>query len=257
MQKDGDNHDRLVIEQFETQAKAYLDSPVHARGEDLDELARLVGHRPDAYAMDLGCGGGHVAFLLAPLVRKVVAYDLSSAMVATVNAEAARRGLDNLEARVGSVEAVPCPDGSFDLVVTRHSAHHWHDLGAGLSQARRLVKADGLAVFMDVAAPSSPLLDTWFQSIELLRDPSHVRDRTVEEWADLAAKAGFRPETVRRYRVRLDFASWVARMKTPEAHVTAIRSLQRRAVPEVAGYFAFEADGSFTIDTMLMTARPV
>ena len=188
-------------------------------------------------------------------MRQVVAYDLSEAMVAMVRTEAARRGLANLEARQGSAERLPDPAGAFDLVVSRYSAHHWHDTAAGLAEARRVLKPGGLAVFMDVVAPVPALLDTWLQSLELLRDPSHVRNYSIPEWRAMLAAAGFRPGEVSRFRLRLEFASWVKRMNTPEVHAQAIRSLQDRAGAEIARYFEMEADGSFTIDTMLLRAE--
>ena len=119
---EGESHHAIVRHQFGGRAQAYLGSPVHARGEDLDELVRLVGARPQAHVLDLGCGGGHVAYRLAELVGNVVAYDLSEAMVATVAAEAARRGLGNIAAGQGPAERVPFADGTFDVVATRHSA---------------------------------------------------------------------------------------------------------------------------------------
>ena len=249
------SHEAVVDRQFGPRAGAYLASPVHARGEDLDQLAAIIGTRPQASAADLGCGGGHVSYLLAPLVERVVAFDLSEAMVAAVTAEAARRGLANLEARLASVEHLPCPDAAFDLVVSRYSAHHWHDLAAGLAETRRVLKPGGLVVVMDVVAPEQALQDTWLQSLELLRDPSHVRNFSVAQWQSMLAAAGLRPTTVSRFRLRLEFASWVARMTPPEVHVQAIRSLQRRAGAEVTDYFAIEPDGSFTIDSMLMVAE--
>jgi SAM-dependent methyltransferase len=249
------SHDSLVTEQFGPRAQAYLDSPVHARGEDLDRMASIVGARPNAIGLDLGCGGGHASFLLAPLVGKMVAYDLSDAMLATVRGEATRRGVGNLETRQGSAELLPFPDATFDLVVSRYSAHHWNDIGAGLREARRVTKPGGLGVFMDVAAPESALLDTWLQSLELLRDPSHVRNFSVKEWRAMLGEAGFRPAVVSRFRLRLEFKPWIERINTPAAHVTAIRSLQALADAEVAKHFAFEPDGSFTLDTMLIGAE--
>ncbi len=249
------SHDALVAEQFGPQAQSYLTSAVHAQGEDLVQFAALVGSRPEASALDLGCGGGHISFLLAPRVRKVVAYDLSEDMAAMVRAEAARRGLANLDARQGSAERLPCPDGAFDIVASRYSTHHWLDAQAGLREARRVLKPGGLAVFMDVWTPGSPLLDTWLQTLELLRDPSHVRNYTLEQWREMLAVAGLRPGPVSRFRLRLEFSSWIKRMNTPEVHVQAIRSLQRRAGAEVTRRFEIEPDGSFTIDSMLMSAE--
>ncbi len=249
------SQETVVSEQFGPRAQSYLTSPVHAQGEDLDQLAGIVGARPPGLALDLGCGGGHASFRLAPLTQKVVAYDLSEAMVATVRSEAARRGLGNLEARQGSAERLDYPDAAFDIVVSRYSIHHWHDAVAGLKEARRVLKPGGLAVFMDVVAPDSPLLDTWLQSLELLRDPSHVRDYSVPEWHAMLEGAGFRPGAVSLFRLRLEFSSWIGRMNTPESHVQAIRSLQARAGAEVRRYFEIEADGTFTIDTMLLPAE--
>ena len=252
-----DRHDSLVESQFSPQAAAYVTSAVHAEGDDLRELADLVRDRPDARVLDLGCGGGHVSFRLAPLVREVVAYDLSPAMLAVVTAEAAKRGLTNIATREGPVERLPFEDGSFDLVVSRYSAHHWSDFRAGLKEARRVVASGGRAGFADVVTPGSPLLDTHLQAIELLRDPSHLRNYTQEEWRQALAAAGFQPGTTTLRRLRLDFAAWVERMRTPGLHVEAIRSLQSRMPAEVIRHFAVETDGSFTLDTMTLAATPV
>jgi SAM-dependent methyltransferase len=230
---------------------------VHAAGADLDRMADLIGSRPDAVALDMGCGGGHVAFRMAGLVGKVVAVDLSAAMLETVGAEARRRGLDNIVTKRSAAEALPCPDASFDVVATRYSAHHWGAFRAGLAQMRRVVKADGLALFMDVVAPGDALLDTWLQSLELLRDPSHVRNASVDEWRAALASCGFAVDDVVTYKLRLEFGSWIARMRTPDVHVAALRSLHGRAPSEVKAYFRVEDDGSFTVDTMLIAAHPV
>jgi ubiquinone/menaquinone biosynthesis C-methylase UbiE len=250
-----ETHNAAVLEQYDSRAQAYLTSAVHASGEDLALMASLVGHRPDAVALDMGCGGGHVAFRLSPLVGKVVACDLSAAMLDTVATEAQQRGLRNIVTKRSAAEALPCPSGAFDVVATRYSAHHWGDFRAGLAQMKRAMKPDGLAVFMDVVSPGVPLLDTWLQGLELLRDPSHVRNASLDEWKALLSCLGFEVERVETWKLRLAFAPWIERMKTPEVHVAAIRSLQRRASVEVSDYFRIEDDGSFTVDTALIVAR--
>ena len=55
--------------------------------------------------------------------------------------------------------------------------------------------------------------------------------------------------------LRLEFSSWVARMKTPDNIVEAIRYLQSRVSQEVHAHFAIEDDGSFTTDTIMFEAR--
>lgn len=246
----------LVARQFGPRAAAYVASAVHAQGEDLQQLAALLAGAGEARVLDLGCGGGHVSFAVAPVVAEVVGYDLSAEMLAAVREEAARRGLANLVTQQGSVKALPFADGSFDAVVSRFSAHHWHDWLGGLREARRVLGRQGRAVFIDVAAPGPGLLDTYLQAIELLRDPSHVRNYAIPEWQAGLSAAGFVPGGVTRRRLRLDFAAWVARMGTPELHVQAIRSLQSQMSQPVLDHFATGPDGSFTIDTLTIEAAP-
>jgi SAM-dependent methyltransferase len=250
------SQERLVEAQFGPQAAAYVASPVHAQGEDLRQLAGIAAAVPAARVLDLGCGGGHVAFNVAASAREVVAYDLSADMLAAVAAEARARGIGNLRTEQGPAERLPFRDGAFDVVLTRFSAHHWSDVDAGLREARRVLAPGGRAAFADAVAPEAPLLDTFIQSIELLRDPSHVRDYRVSEWQAKLAAAGFRPGAVTRRRLRLDFASWIQRMRTPPLHAEAIRALMARMSAAVTDHFAIEPDGSFMLDTMVIEALP-
>lgn len=251
------NHESLVVNQFGPRAAAYLASSVHSSGPDLDTLAELARKHEGARVLDLGCGGGHVSFAVAPYVREVVAYDLSEEMLAAVAAEAAKRGLANLRTQKGAAESLPFASSAFDLVLSRFSAHHWQDWQAGLKEARRVLDTKGRAVFIDVIAPERALSDTYLQAIELLRDPSHVRDYSRDEWTKGLRAAGFAPGSAAGRRLRIDYASWVERMQTPELHRRAIRSLQTAAPQEVSRYLELEGDGSFTMDVMTIEATPV
>jgi SAM-dependent methyltransferase len=71
-------------------------------------------------------------------------------------------------------EVLPFADSHFDCVISRYSAHHWHDVPAALREVRRVLKPDGLALLIDTAGGETPLLDTHLQAIEILRDPSHI-----------------------------------------------------------------------------------
>ena len=252
------SHESLVGRQFGSRAAAYLTSAVHAAGEDLAALIALVDSRydgrGDVSVLDLGCGAGHVSFAVAPRAKQVVAYDLSADMLAVVTRAAADRGFTNIATRQGVAERLPFADESFDCVLSRYSAHHWRDLDSGLREVVRVLKPNGVAGFVDSISPARPLLDTYQQAVELLRDPSHVRSYARAEWEAALVRAGLRPERVSLHHVRLEFGVWVERMRTPPVQVDAIRALQTAMSESVRNYFAIGADGSFTLDVALFEA---
>lgn len=248
------SHAELVSHQFGARAQAYVTSAVHAQGADLDHLVEILRGSAAARVLDLGCGGGHVTFHVAPLVATVTAYDLSREMLAAVARQCTERGLNNVATEQGAAEVLPFSDATFDVVISRYSAHHWHGFAAALAEARRVLKPQGRAIFMDVVSPGLALLDTYLQCVEMLRDPSHVRNYSLPEWRAALQSAELTPGTERAYRMRLDFSAWIARMNTQALHAQAIRSLQDQMAEDVRRHFEIEADGSFTIDTMFLEA---
>lgn len=246
------DHETVVTEQFGPRAAAYVESAVHARGEDLDALEAIVRAVSPTHALDLGTGGGHAAYRMAPHAARVTASDLSAEMLAAVVATAQGRALTNIEIVEASAERLPFPDAAFDFLSCRYSAHHWRDFDGGLREARRVMQVEAPAIFIDTYAPSHALLDTHLQAIELLRDTSHVRDRTLSEWLAALGSAGFRVAAAHTRRRRMDFPTWTARMGTPDVYAKAIRALQEAAGTEVRRHFAIEADGSFMLDVMMI-----
>ena len=244
-------HDSNVAGQFGPRAKAYVESAVHSQGADLARIADIAAAARPARAIDLGCGGGHVTYAMAPHARETVACDLSADMLSAVRATAVARGWDHVATTQTSVERLPFEDASFDMLGCRFSAHHWQDVDAGLREGRRVLRRGSPAVFVDVIAPASPLLDTHLQGVELLRDTSHVRDYSEAEWKAKLESAGFVVQQVGTWRLRMDFPVWIARMATPEPLARAIRIVQDSAPEEVRRHFAIEADGSFMLDVAM------
>jgi SAM-dependent methyltransferase len=250
-------HEKVVEAQFGPQARAYVESAVHSQGADLEAIGALAHKLRPELALDLGAGGGHVAYALARHARRVIATDLSSEMLAAVARTARQKGLSNIETAEAPAERLPFEDETFDFVASRFSAHHWRDFDAGLRQARRTLKRGGRAAFVDVYAPGHPLLDTHLQAIELLRDHSHVRDYTCAQWLEALARSRFSVDACRTWRLRMDFPVWTARMRTPEENVKMIRTLQNVASAETKAHFAIEPDGSFLLDVLMIEASVV
>ncbi|WP_027775643.1 class I SAM-dependent methyltransferase [Paraburkholderia caledonica] len=247
------HHDQ-VADAFGSTAAAYLTSPTHATGADLRTLAESIAATPDATVLDMGCGAGHASFAVAPHAKEVIAYDIAAPMLATVEGAAKDRGLANIRTQQGAAEKLPFADHTFDWVISRMSAHHWHDVALALAEVRRVLKPGGRVLFVDIAGIDHPLLDTHIQAIELLRDGSHIRDYRADEWIALFETAQFKASIRERWRIDIEFSSWVARMRTPEERVAAIQSLWRNSPDEVRHYFDVKEDGSFKLDALMVEA---
>jgi ubiquinone/menaquinone biosynthesis C-methylase UbiE len=243
-----------VARQFGSHAGAYLVSAVHATGEDLRYLDAAAAAAGAPMVLDLGCGAGHASFAVAASAACVVAFDVSREMLDVVARAAGERGLSNIVVRQGSTDSLPFEDSAFDLVVSRFSAHHWAEWQQGLREAARVLRPGGRLIVIDIVSPEAPMLDSHLQTVELLRDPSHVRDHSARQWRAAFDACGMQVSTHRTWKLRMEFRSWVERSGTTPQRRDAIAALFGAAPREVTAYFQVEADGSFSIDAGLFEA---
>lgn len=249
------SHAGKTKEQFGKTANAYLSSTVHSQGSDLVAVAEMFANAADATVLDLGCGAGHLSFTIAPHVKSVVACDLSSEMLAVVDAEAQRRGMNNITTTWAHAQQLPFADAGFDWVCTRYSAHHWMEVTQAIKEIHRVLKPGGTLIVIDTFSPAIPLLDTHMQAIELLRDGSHVRNYSFAEWSAMLEAQAFQIEASKSWKISIEFKSWVERMQTPSQHIDALKSLMKKAPQEVQTYFQIAEDGSFKMDSLLIKAK--
>jgi SAM-dependent methyltransferase len=111
---------------------------------------RQIGVLPDVAGLDvveLGCGTAYFSAWLTCRGARVVGVDPTPAQLATARRMQAETGLDFplLEARA---ENVPLPDASFDLAVSEYGASIWADPERWIPEAARLLRPDGLLVFL-------------------------------------------------------------------------------------------------------------
>lgn len=227
-----------VQSQFNNVASNYRTSAVHATGEDLRLMVEHTPTTPDALVLDAGCGAGHTALAFAPHVKQVTAYDFTASMLGQVNQLAQERNINNVITQEGDVENLPFEDNTFDIVATRYSAHHWLHPETALSEFKRVLKSTGAFVISDIMAREDYAQDTFLQTLELLRDPSHVRDYRISEWQRMIQDAGFSSEVVYTFDLTLHFDTWTTRMATAAQNADMIKALFNVASNDIKQGFA-------------------
>ena len=106
-----------------------------------------------ARALDLGCGAGRHAVLLADRYTDVLAVDISDGMLDLARKN---RHRSNVVYQHRDIRAVtPGVDGRFDAVVSMHTLHHLGRPDEVLPQVRSLVAPGGVAILADIVDPGS------------------------------------------------------------------------------------------------------
>jgi len=246
-----------VQERFGAVAPRYASSWPHATGPDLDALIDAAQLAGGEVALDVGCGAGHTAFALAGVAARVVALDLTQAMLDETRAGASQRELPHLEAREGDAEDLPFDDESFDVVTSRLAAHHFPHAARFVEEAYRVLRPGGRFVLSDTISPADDAQDTYGNALEVLRDPSHVRNHRARDWLRMFEEAGFAAGEERgRFACPLDFEVWTARMDTPPPAREGLQALFRAAPEGVARAFCIDPDGrSWQLEIAVLSAR--
>jgi ubiquinone/menaquinone biosynthesis C-methylase UbiE len=241
---------------FGAAATSYASSPIHASGPDLQAMLTAAGNCTGARVLDVGCGAGHTALAFAPHASAVLAVDLTQEMLDTARGLAERRRLTNLAFEIAPAEFLPYADGNFDLVTSRYCAHHYADPARATEQASRVLCAGGRYLLVDTLAPDDPAQDTFLNTLELLRDPSHVRNHTCGQWRNWFERAGLEFELVATFPLRIEFAAWVERIGTSSQARAMLKTLLQDAPDEICAALDLHPGGyDFTQHAALMVGR--
>ena len=208
---------------WSSRAQAFRDSPTHREGPDLDLLVEMCEPGEGVKVLDVATGGGHVARRLRAQGCEVVTVDPAPGMQPDVVARA---------------EHLPFDDGSFDVVTCRIAPHHFEDVRAAVAEMARV--AQRLLVIED-----NLYVDEQAEQAERLRDPTHVRCYSEEEWKAMLTEAGLEVERAERLERRRDIDDWLSRVETPAADAERVKEL-------LAGRIR---DGTTTFPSIVIKAR--
>jgi SAM-dependent methyltransferase len=190
-----------VTDVWSDRAEAYRQSPAHREGPDLDLIVEWAEGAKTA--LDVATGGGHVARRLREAGVEVTTVDPAEGMEPDV---------------VAPAEKLPFEDGSFDLVVTRLGAHHFADVRAAVREMARVASEQVIVVDNTFGGDA-------LEEAEKLRDASHVRCYTVDEWRQLFADEGLGVDDVRFLPQRVELEPWLDRAGCAGEAAARVREL--------------------------------
>jgi len=211
-------------------AEHYVRSTSHSDPVSLARMCSLVGAARGKTALDIACGGGHATWALAQAGARVVALDGTRPMLEACGAEGRKRGL-SFDRILSDAHRLPFHGGSFDIVVCRIAAHHFSNPLTALREVSRVMHRKSRFYLFDLSSPDSDAMGRWIDSVESLRDPSHVCCWSSRAWEGLALGAGLRIVHSARYRRQYDMDHWLGRMDVPDAVREEIRKRVKSLPP--------------------------
>ena len=119
-------------------------------GDTFHLEALLALMNPAWTIADIGTGTGTMLPLLAPYVGQVIAVDPSSAMLRNAKTRARDLNLENIDFRIGAVEALPVEKGTVDVALLALVLAYTVDPAGALKEVRRILKPGGVVLIIDL-----------------------------------------------------------------------------------------------------------
>jgi SAM-dependent methyltransferase len=192
-----------VSQVWDERAQLYRESEAHREGEDLDLIVAWAGPAPGRRALDVATGGGHVARRLREAGCQVTSSDPAPAMEPDV---------------VCRAEELPFADGSFDVVACRVAAHHFEDVAKAVAEMAR-VSSEAVIVADNLYLGES------VEEAERLRDSTHIRCYSEDEWRAFFERAGLSVDEVRMLDKPIAVEPWLERAGCRGETAARVRAL--------------------------------
>ncbi len=158
----------------------------------------LIDLKPGETVLDLGSGGGIDVLLSAKRVGpggKVYGVDMTDDMLAVARENQRKAGVTNVEFLKGTIEAIPLPDQSVDVIISNCVINLSVDKDAVLREAFRVLRPGGRFAVSDVVlrgdVPPEILrsVERWVGCVAgALREDEYVSKLQAAGFADAAVE---------------------------------------------------------------------
>ena len=205
-----------IRESFTLQAKNFESSSMNfSKKEYLDYTVKCMNLNPNDEVLEAAAGTCACGRSIAPFVKSVTCYDATKAMLDVGRREAANSNLNNINFIEGLVEDMPFKKGEFDIVISRLAFHHFSNIESAFKEMARVVKENGKLVIIDMEAASEELREIE-DNIETMRDMSHVKNISKDEFLALYKGYGFNVTMAESTPILVSLDAWFELTKTPD-----------------------------------------
>jgi 2-polyprenyl-3-methyl-5-hydroxy-6-metoxy-1,4-benzoquinol methylase len=135
-------------------AGKYAGDPIQdlqAYEETLDRIKSYL--TPQDVVLEIGCGTGSTALVLAPLVKSLRATDASETMIEIAQEKLVADSATNIEFLCSSLLDVGEGDEHYDVVLALNVLHLIHDFPLALRKVHSKLKPDGLFISKTICMP--------------------------------------------------------------------------------------------------------
>ncbi|MDH3709616.1 MAG: methyltransferase domain-containing protein [Cyclobacteriaceae bacterium] len=186
----------------------------------LVELANRLPLRSQDLVLDVAAGSGLVSLALSTKVKHITALDATAEMMGQGKAMLENLGVHNITFRKGYAESLPFDEGSFDVVITRFSFHHFLEPGLAFKEMCRVCNNGGLVVVIDLISPDDPMTAHTYNYLEQLRDMTHTRALTFTELEQLFKETDIQDKWL--LQKEMDVEDWLNFTNTPASERSQI-----------------------------------
>ncbi len=205
------NYDK-VKKSFGKQAEKFAAYHM-SKAEYTDYLIGRIHAEGNEHTLEVAAGTCICGRALAPYVKDVICLDLTEEMLEQGKKLAEKNHIQNISFVTGNAMKLPYDDGSFDLVITRLSLHHFTEPQKLFGEMQRVLKNGGKLVVWDMEAPAEELRES-NDAIEKMRDDSHTRILSREEFV-LLYQDEFDLQVKETTLVPVNLQSWMELTDTP------------------------------------------
>ncbi|MCH2075757.1 MAG: class I SAM-dependent methyltransferase [Rhodobacteraceae bacterium] len=135
-------------------ARKYAADPIRNMDGYLNTLERTKSYlKADDNVLEIGCGTGSTALLIAPHVATITASDLAPGMIEIANEKRAEEGVENITFQVAQAQDHSQEGTTYDAVLAHNLLHLVPSLDQTLEHLASVTKPGGVFISKTVCAP--------------------------------------------------------------------------------------------------------